>query len=207
MSFVILQAVMKRLEERRKARLFARAGLDHQAAPLRPQPALARGHRAGRPGAAADDPHPRVPRPQVGGRHAGLGLGISDGLRVLIAPIRSRARSTRRSRRRRSPTAGDAADRPTRSSSSRWPTAARARSRRSRRPDPTGSSCPSHARDPLGRPLRATFLRRGDEGVVELAVGVRAVARWRPKSATRWPRPRSGPARSSPPRSASVCGS
>ncbi len=28
---------------------------------------------------------------------------------------------------------------------------------------------PVHARDPLGRPLRATFLRRGDEGVVELA--------------------------------------
>jgi glycerate 2-kinase len=28
---------------------------------------------------------------------------------------------------------------------------------------------PSHARDPLGRPLRATFLRRGDEAVVELA--------------------------------------
>jgi glycerate kinase len=29
---------------------------------------------------------------------------------------------------------------------------------------------PAHASDPLGRPLRATFLRRGDEGVVELAV-------------------------------------
>lgn len=29
---------------------------------------------------------------------------------------------------------------------------------------------PVHARDPLGRPMRATFLRRGDEGVVELAV-------------------------------------
>ncbi len=28
---------------------------------------------------------------------------------------------------------------------------------------------PVHARDPLGRPMRATFLRRGDEGVVELA--------------------------------------
>ena len=28
---------------------------------------------------------------------------------------------------------------------------------------------PVHARDPLGRPLRATFLRRGEEGVVELA--------------------------------------
>ena len=28
---------------------------------------------------------------------------------------------------------------------------------------------PVHARDPLGRPMRATFLRRDDEGVVELA--------------------------------------
>ena len=28
---------------------------------------------------------------------------------------------------------------------------------------------PVHARDPLGRPLRATFLRRGDEGIVEMA--------------------------------------
>jgi len=29
---------------------------------------------------------------------------------------------------------------------------------------------PAHARDPLGRPLRATFLRRGDEAVIEMAV-------------------------------------
>lgn len=28
---------------------------------------------------------------------------------------------------------------------------------------------PVHARDPLGRPIRATFLRRGDEGVIEMA--------------------------------------
>src|SRR5687767_638537 len=28
---------------------------------------------------------------------------------------------------------------------------------------------PAHARDPLGRPIRATFLRRGDTAVVELA--------------------------------------
>jgi glycerate kinase len=28
---------------------------------------------------------------------------------------------------------------------------------------------PAHARDSLGRPIRATFLRRGDEGVVEMA--------------------------------------
>ena len=36
MTFVILQAVMKRLEERRKARLFAELGLDDEAAALRP---------------------------------------------------------------------------------------------------------------------------------------------------------------------------
>ena len=29
---------------------------------------------------------------------------------------------------------------------------------------------PAHARDPLGRPLRATFLRRGNEAVIEMAV-------------------------------------
>ncbi len=55
MSFVILQAVMKRLEERRRARALRRARLDHEAAPLEPQPALAGGHRAGRRGAPADD--------------------------------------------------------------------------------------------------------------------------------------------------------
>ena len=39
-----------------------RDGLDHEAAALGQGPALARGHRAGRPGAPADDPHPRIPR-------------------------------------------------------------------------------------------------------------------------------------------------
>ena len=57
MSFVILQAVMKRLEERRKAHLFAELGSTHEAAALRSGQAVARGHRAGRPGAAAHDPH------------------------------------------------------------------------------------------------------------------------------------------------------
>ena len=61
MSFVILQAVMKRLEERRKARLFAEMGSTMKL-PGRAGPAVARGHRAGRPGASADDPHPRVRR-------------------------------------------------------------------------------------------------------------------------------------------------
>ena len=49
MSFVILQAVMNRIEERRKARLFAELRLDDEAAarPTRPVP---RSHRAGRHG-------------------------------------------------------------------------------------------------------------------------------------------------------------
>ncbi len=62
MSFVILQAVMKRLEERRKARLFAELGSTMKLPRSAHGPAVARGHRARRPGAAADDPHPRVPR-------------------------------------------------------------------------------------------------------------------------------------------------
>ena len=62
-----------------------RDGLDDEAAALRPRPALARGHRARRPGAAADDPDPRVPRaapprarrgrgPRPLGRSAAAGL-------------------------------------------------------------------------------------------------------------------------------------
>ncbi len=43
MSFVILQAVMKRLEERRKARLFAELGSTIQAAALRAKSAVAGG--------------------------------------------------------------------------------------------------------------------------------------------------------------------
>ena len=39
-----------------------RDGLDDEAAAVRPRAAVARGHRAGRPGATADDPDPRVPR-------------------------------------------------------------------------------------------------------------------------------------------------
>ena len=76
--------------------------------------------------------------------------------------------------------------RPTRSDSSRWPTAARARSRRSRRPRPTGSSCPST------RAIRSAdrCARRS------CAAATRASSSWRrrpacralpPTSATRWP--------------------
>ena len=44
-----------------------RDGLDDEAAALRARAAVARGHRAGRPGAPADDPDPRVRRaPRVG---------------------------------------------------------------------------------------------------------------------------------------------
>ena len=60
MSFVIIQAVMKRLEERRKARLFAEMGSTMKLPRSGHGPALPRGHRARRPGAPADDPHPRV---------------------------------------------------------------------------------------------------------------------------------------------------
>ena len=62
MSFVILQAVMKRLEERRRARLFAELGSTMKLPRSGRGPAVARGHRAGRPRAAADDPDPGVPR-------------------------------------------------------------------------------------------------------------------------------------------------
>ena len=72
MSFVILQAVMKRLEERRKARLFAEMGSTMKLPRSGKRPAVARGHRARRPGAAADDPHPRIPRAPARGGPAGL---------------------------------------------------------------------------------------------------------------------------------------
>ena len=71
MSFVILQAVMKRLEERRKARLFAELGSTMKLPRSGRGRLVARGHRARRPGATADDPHPRVPGAATGRRLAG----------------------------------------------------------------------------------------------------------------------------------------
>ena len=68
MSFVILQAVMKRLEERRKARLFAEMGSTMKLPRSGQGPAVARGHRARRPGAPADDPDPGVRRAASPGR-------------------------------------------------------------------------------------------------------------------------------------------
>ena len=47
-----------------------RDGLDDEAAALGHGPAVARGHRARRPGAPADDPHPRVPRAPAAPRAA-----------------------------------------------------------------------------------------------------------------------------------------
>src|SRR5206468_9428781 len=46
------------------------ARLDDEAPSLGPGPTLARGHRTGRPGAAADDPHPRVPGTAAGSDRA-----------------------------------------------------------------------------------------------------------------------------------------
>ena len=68
MSFVILQAVMKRLEERRKTRLFAEIGSTMKLPAVRPRPTGPRGHRAGRSRAAADDSHSRVPGEAARGR-------------------------------------------------------------------------------------------------------------------------------------------
>ena len=64
---------------------------------------------------------------------------------------------------------------------------------------------PVHARDPLGRPMRATFLRRGDDGVVELAVasGLSRVAGRRARRAGRLDvRDGAGPGRGDRPRRA-----
>ena len=96
MSFVILQAVMKRLEERRRARLFAELGSTMKLPRSGARPAVARGHRARRPRAPADDPHPGVPREAARGgrnggrrrRRAGRLTPCAPGrpLRVLVAP-------------------------------------------------------------------------------------------------------------------------
>ena len=68
MSFVILQAVMKRLEERRRVRLFAELGSTMKLPRSGRGPPRARGPGAGRPRAPADDPDPRVPREAPAGR-------------------------------------------------------------------------------------------------------------------------------------------
>ena len=87
MSFVILQAVMKRLEERRRVRLFAELGSTMKLPRSGRGPPLARGPRARRPRAAADDPDPRVPREAARGRGRPHRLTMADRqLRVLIAP-------------------------------------------------------------------------------------------------------------------------
>ena len=154
MSFVILQAVMKRLEERRKTRLFAEMGSTMKLPRSGPRAAVARGHRAGRPGAAADDPDPGVPRATPARRRAGAGrarAGARGGSRggparpavtaavrprtILIAPDSFKGSLTSVEVARA--LAAGWTPRPAgrrRSSSARSPTAARAPSRRSRRP-------------------------------------------------------------------------
>ena len=128
-----------------------RDGLDHEAAALGQGPPLARGHRARRPGAPADDPHPRVPRaaratgsaesgarpsPElepVGGERAPWPRGprahrpLRAGLVQGLADLRPGRPGAGRSAGRRARPADDVL-------LARWPTAAKARSRRSRPP-------------------------------------------------------------------------
>ena len=199
MSFVILQAVMKRLEERRKARLFAELGSTMKLPRSGPRPAVARGHRAGRPGAAADDAGspstssaagrpsaaagPTRAGPAVSGRRHGphrarLVQGLADLGRGGTRPGRRLARARpddelllvpARRRRRRD-----------------------ARGRRGGRRLGVERTAPTV--DPLGRPIDARWLRSttASRAVVELADGVRAVAAGAPTSATRWRPPRVG---------------
>ena len=104
------------------------------------------------------------------------------------------------------PTAGDAR-RPADEIATRrrWPTAARARSRRSRR-QATGCELPVDAPRPARAPAAMRrFLRHGDAGGRRAGRGVGAVAPGSWTSATRWRRRRSARARSSPRRSASAC--
>ena len=78
---------MKRLEERRRVRLFAELGSTMKLPRSGPGPPLARGPGARRPRAPADDPDPRVPREAARGRGRPRRLTMADRqLRVLIAP-------------------------------------------------------------------------------------------------------------------------
>ena len=81
MSFVILQAVMKRLEERRKVRLFAELGSTMKL-PRSAEIAVPGGHRPRGRRAPADAAHPRVPR------EARPGRGSADG--AVARPRRAR---------------------------------------------------------------------------------------------------------------------
>ena len=177
MSFVILQAVMKRLEERRRARLFAELGstmklprsgrgrlslevhelADHERPPMIRIPEYLEKRRRRAPATPTD-----VSRSAAAGAdRARLVQGLAD---------------ERRGRRARSPTAGSAPARATSRTSRRWPTAARARSSRSRPPaagpwrEADAHATRSGRADP--RPLARARRRRA--AVVEMADGVRA---------------------------------
>ena len=68
-----------------------RDGVDHEAAALRSRATVARSHRAGRPGATADDPDPRVPRAAAGRWRPARSLGFErgrDGARPRAARVR-----------------------------------------------------------------------------------------------------------------------
>ena len=188
-----------------------RDGLDHEAAAVRARPAVARGHRAGRPGAPADDPDPRVPRAAPAGRRAGAVAGPPE-------------RPTRRRRRRRGdrqPTAdhphrarfvqgladlgrGRAragrrlAARPPRRHDPALPARGRRRghARGGRRRRRLGRGRTADATDPLGRPIPARWLRStdGDARRRRDGGGVRALAADARRARRRALRRRSGPA-------------
>ena len=124
--------------------------------------AVAGGHRARRPGAAADDPHPRVRASDACGESRLRRPEPSPGapLRVLVAPDSFKGSLTsvdgRAGARRR--LASGPTDR-RRSSSCRWRTAAKARSTRSRPRRRLARAAGSRAR-PSGTAISGHFLRR-----------------------------------------------
>ena len=172
MSFVILQAVMKRLEERRRVRLFAELGSTMKLPRSGRGRLVAGGPGARRPRAAADDPDPRVPREaRAGDERRVRRLTMADRqLRVLIAPDSFKGSLTSVA--------------VARALADGW---LRARPRDDLRLAPLADGGEgtliaieaaggwqwreADATDPLGRPIRARWLRRDDgrAAVVEMA--------------------------------------
>ena len=208
MSFVILQAVMKRLEERRKARLFAELGSTMKL------PRSGRGRLSLEVIELADQERPPMIRiPEYLERRRGRdgsngsrprGRPIADELEPVATVTAGRDRSAAARRSSFAPDSfkgsltsvevaraladGWARARPRRrrSCSRRSPTAARARSSRSRRPA-AGTWRTADATTRSAGAISARWLRRptGRAAVVELADGLRAVAARAPTSATR----------------------
>ena len=162
MSFVILQAVMKRLEERRKVRLFAELGstmkLPRSAESLGLEVIDLADCRA-----PADDAHPGVPRQARPGR-----LRLAAALRVLVAPdsfkgslssvevAHALAAGWSRARPDDEVTLAPMAD----GGEGTLDAVAAAGGWR---------TLPAAARDPLMRPIDGRFLRQGPRAIVELA--------------------------------------